>query len=80
MSKHKEAAIRICECLGIDGPFFNNEAEEYYEFVEGQLKQVERETWLEAARVVRNQYGVSHWTEEDTVELLESKAKEVGDE
>lgn len=40
------------------------------------LKQVERETWLEAAWTVEQQYGVSHWTEEDTVALLKSKAEQ----
>lgn len=40
---------------------------------------VERGVWASAANVVRNQQGVSHWTDDDTIDLLEQKSKDAAD-
>lgn len=77
MSKHRKLAEKICQGLGIElGECFDKEEyEDSVYFVEHLLNKVESDTWAAAANTVENQFGVSHWTEEDTVQLLMEKSK-----
>lgn len=71
MNKHKETAARVTLELSVFGLI---DASAIVEFA---LKEAEMDTWQRAIDIIQNQQGVSHWTDDDTIELFREEMKKL---